>query len=839
MKLRPTSSSTNASSTSQQSSATSVPASHEPAPDFTHGASNENASPLSRLHEVDGEDFALQDETDAAPVGTTDAARGGRTDEPKATTAGSRNANAKDEGADATAATGKPTDHDSAAQSPDGSPRTTAPDVKTHARDVTGTLTGHDTAAQQTDGAPRTTAPDAKTHVTGSRVEAAESEGSATGHARTSPATSPLARDLSTVFHLGGENGVGGEDVRVAWREYGNPDAHDVLVCAHGYTRNKSDFDVVGETFGGEDRRVVSSDFVGRGDSEDFSGATSGYTRYNFGTSTDQMQQLFDHLGLEGKSVSWLGTSKGGVVGMMMAGKPNSPIERLVMNDVGPELDEAALKHLGESFEGDDTVRFDDLDQATDYFRARMSGFGELSDEQWRSIAEGSVRPMEDGTGLRPAYDPAVTRSFRDIGKLTDGLPGDLQWKALSNVASAPLRDAWRRIGQNNPDLPVTLLHGVDSPVLTPAIIDRATSPESGGPSNVDVVHFEGVGHAPSLMTPGQLEVLDGVLSRPLPSPGTDVDTARADDGPSRFGSLQPRLPTTKGLEAWWNTVKLPVELPSILTNLSATNARAVAAGSRPSSPSSPLFERDGNRHWARYQTAQLGGREVHWQVPQGEAPERGFPLAVLLPGSLSSARGYFYSEDGTPFGLEEQTRLTEQLLGNGYAVFAPEYAVPHTFSDANTALNLLSKDAPDASHIRALLKDAQRGRFGKLDAGDAAAIGVSSGGYLTSQLGNLMPEHFQRGLVVVSAGHFQATPMDAFVPSRLPAAHPRTLFLHGEGDPIVPVSQSRHYAKRLREHGVTAEHVAEPKTAHGWKRGFAERAADFLQRGGTPRSAR
>src|SRR3546814_4662703 len=89
---------------------------------------------------------------------------------------------------------------------------------------------------------------------------------------------------------------------------------------------------------------------------------------------------------LDVTSVDWVGTSMGGLVGMMLAAQPGSPIRRLVLNDVGPFIPKAALERIG-SYVGVDPG-FADLPALEAYLRRVLEPFGPLADGLWAHRSE-------------------------------------------------------------------------------------------------------------------------------------------------------------------------------------------------------------------------------------------------------------------------------------------------------------------------------------------------------------------------------------------------------------------------------------------------------------------
>lgn len=283
--------------------------------------------------------------------------------------------------------------------------------------------------------------------------------------------TSSLACLSKTGFH------------RVAYRELGPPDserAHPVpVVCIHGLARNARDFDVLAAALAAAGRRVICVDVVGRGD--------SGWLRdpLDYGYP----QYLADTVALiarlDCREVDIVGTSMGGLIGMMLAAQPDNPLRRLVLNDVGPFIPKAALLRILD-YVGKDP-RFADLAAAEAYHRKIYRGFGALSDAQWRQLTEASLR--RDGEGWRLHYDPRIAQPLRA------GEPADVDLWALWDLVASP----------------VLVLRGATSDLLLP---ETAAEMARRGP-RAEVIEVPGCGHAPALLEPAQTRPVCEWLARP------------------------------------------------------------------------------------------------------------------------------------------------------------------------------------------------------------------------------------------------------------------------------------------------------------------------------------
>jgi pimeloyl-ACP methyl ester carboxylesterase len=270
---------------------------------------------------------------------------------------------------------------------------------------------------------------------------------------------------------------------RLAYGEWGAPGAERVAVCAHGLTRNGRDFDVLAAALAEEGCRVACPDVVGRGRSERLSDpAGYGYPQYLADATA-----LIARLGVE--RLDWIGTSMGGLMGLMLAAQPETPLRRLVINDVGPFIPKAALKRIGD-YVGRDP-RFPDLAAAEAYFREVHAPFGRLTDLQWRHLTQHSIVPdagPDRGSGYRLAYDPAIGLPFQD--------------PELDDIDLWPLWDAIT--------IPVLALRGAASDLL---LAETAAEMASRGPK-AEVVEIPDCGHAPALMDEAQVALVrDWLLS--------------------------------------------------------------------------------------------------------------------------------------------------------------------------------------------------------------------------------------------------------------------------------------------------------------------------------------
>lgn len=268
---------------------------------------------------------------------------------------------------------------------------------------------------------------------------------------------------------------------RINYLEWGdvNKSPHmETLICVHGLTRNARDFDFLAAKMC-DQYRVICPDVVGRGDSDHLLDDES----YNYLQYNADMNVLMARLDVT--EVNWVGTSMGGIIGMVLASVAQSPIRRLVVNDIGPEVSRDALmsiaQYIGKSEE------YATVKEAEGYLRKIYHEFAPMSDSDWAQMAKYSTKRTEHGT-FKMKFDPRVGDAFRDS----------------ISYFNVDMWETWEQIS-----CPVLVLRGKNSSFLSE---ETANKMLECGPETT-LVEFDDTGHTPTLRNAEQVEVIEEWLA--------------------------------------------------------------------------------------------------------------------------------------------------------------------------------------------------------------------------------------------------------------------------------------------------------------------------------------
>ncbi len=268
----------------------------------------------------------------------------------------------------------------------------------------------------------------------------------------------------------------------MAYKEWGDPRNPKVLVCVHGVTRVSDDFDRLAQALC-DHYRVVCPDVVGRG--------RSSWLRdpqyYHVMQYVSDMVTLLARVNAE--TVHWFGTSMGGLIGMGLAAMQDSPIGKLVLNDVGATVNAEALKRIGDYI--GQPVSFPVLEEAVRYVRAISAPFGPHTDEEWQKLATDVLRQDKDGRWILH-YDPGVA----------------IPIKATTTPEIAQRNAALLQSTYDAIKCPTLLVRGAESDLLLPEVARAMTQ---SGPK-AELIEFAGVGHAPMFYHADQIRVVKDFL---------------------------------------------------------------------------------------------------------------------------------------------------------------------------------------------------------------------------------------------------------------------------------------------------------------------------------------
>ncbi len=281
---------------------------------------------------------------------------------------------------------------------------------------------------------------------------------------------------------------------RMAYWSHGTEHHAHVVLCVHGISRQGRDFDTLAQRLIGADGqrcRVVSVDVAGRGMSEWLADASL----YQVPQYAADLLTLLMTLQAQGaRTIDWVGTSMGGLIGIAVAAQTvltpqlkAFALRKLVLNDVGPVVQWEALQRIS-SYLGANK-RFASEQEAIDYMWELSKSFGPHTPEQWRALSLPMIRP--DGQQFKLHYDPAIALPVRATTPEVAAQGEAMLWHLYDAIQAETL-----------------LIRGQESDLISPA---TAQQMQARGPK-AKLVEFAGVGHAPTLIAPDQIQAVEDFL---------------------------------------------------------------------------------------------------------------------------------------------------------------------------------------------------------------------------------------------------------------------------------------------------------------------------------------
>ncbi len=266
----------------------------------------------------------------------------------------------------------------------------------------------------------------------------------------------------------------------MAVHEWGDVKNPEIVICVHGLSRTGRDFDPLAEALS-KRYRVLCPDIPGRGESDWLSSAEQYVAPVYIGA----IQAMLLQLGVQ--RYHWVGTSMGGIIGMVMASLPDTPLRRFVINDVGPTIERVALDRIG-TYVGRAPL-FPDYLSLFNAVLPSLQSFGPLEDEQLHHMVRTTSQQRPDGQ-WEMVMDPKIGDAFRT---------------ALTQP-EVDLWPFWRAI-----KAPTLILRGAQSDLLSQATVERmlATHPSARA------VDLANTGHAPMIMDAPTITLVQDFLAEP------------------------------------------------------------------------------------------------------------------------------------------------------------------------------------------------------------------------------------------------------------------------------------------------------------------------------------
>ena len=261
---------------------------------------------------------------------------------------------------------------------------------------------------------------------------------------------------------------------KIAAHRWGNDNNKDIIFCVHGLARNARDFDFIAEVLA-EKYQVIAFDVVGRGQSD----WLVDKTHYNYQTYIEDFSQIIKQMGI--KKLNWLGTSMGGIIGMAIAAKYPELIDKIVLNDIGTFIPKAALQRIAKYVSI--IPEFENVAAAKDFFKMILVNFGIKEEEHWDHIVEHSIAMQENGK-YTMLYDPGIAQLFRGV--------------EISAIEDVNIREEWQKVAFKK----MLIVRGEKSDVFPADDLEYMINSKP----NIQSLLIKGVGHAPALVNPWEIQ---------------------------------------------------------------------------------------------------------------------------------------------------------------------------------------------------------------------------------------------------------------------------------------------------------------------------------------------
>jgi pimeloyl-ACP methyl ester carboxylesterase len=259
----------------------------------------------------------------------------------------------------------------------------------------------------------------------------------------------------------------------LSYIEHGDVSNKNIIICAHGLTRNGHDFDKIASSLS-DNFRVIAINYPGRYLSQYFENKKY----YNYGVYIKDSLIFLKLLNL--KKVTWLGTSMGGLIGMVLASKYPKIISSLILNDIGPHIPAAPIAKIS-NYASKISI-FNNLDECKKHLKLIYSQFGINDEEDWNHLVKYSFIKNENDKYIM-AYDKNIIESKK-------------------KQQSVNLWHIWNKI-----NCKLLLIHGMKSNILLKDTVESMLNNK-----NIDLYEVSYAGHSPSLMDFDQINYIKNWL---------------------------------------------------------------------------------------------------------------------------------------------------------------------------------------------------------------------------------------------------------------------------------------------------------------------------------------
>ncbi|WP_425083948.1 alpha/beta fold hydrolase [Ruegeria profundi] len=252
------------------------------------------------------------------------------------------------------------------------------------------------------------------------------------------------------------------------------------LLCLAGLTRNGRDFSLLAPHVA--DARLITMDARGRGQSDH----DPNHANYNVLRETQDVIELLDHLALD--RVVVLGTSRGGMIAMMLATLQPDRLAGVILNDVGPVIEPSGIARIMDYVGVAPNSKT--FDEAAAVLKAVTEPhFPDIPLEVWRIQAENQYQETPEGLALR--YDPALRMAL------------------IEQAAAGPVPDLWPFF-EALQGIPTGVLRGANSDILSQETLKQMQAHHPG----LITAEIPDRGHVPFLDEPQSLTVIRKILDQ-------------------------------------------------------------------------------------------------------------------------------------------------------------------------------------------------------------------------------------------------------------------------------------------------------------------------------------